>query len=884
MIPLYTWRDVERRLQREESPPWFEASADLEDITLSCAPGKRSEAIARLVEVFGSRLSQDGRMLELEATRDAPRCLTVRIEEAQENGTSQRRVIRPLWPDAQEVPAPVEPLPPSSPKIAAFYSYKGGIGRTTTLLATLGALIEVLPPAAPVLVIDADLEAPGLTFDIPGPSDRFCLLDFLALVHDAEDWRASALPLATERLLQNRESLELASGRASFYFLPAHRDDDQLFAPPVTMEHVVRSRGRAHLMAEALAALGKTIGAGVVLIDLRAGITELSSSLMLDPRVQTVLVTSCGTQSIKGTMLVLGRMKTRARPETSPEVVLTMIPSGFKAEDVAERSGLLKSAIPAAADDISEDIAQQNVHEVRFAEELVHFDSVRELIVDIAPGTDLGKRVAPRLAALFAPAALTEPTGVEVRKASFTGLKAVAEAARKLEYAEGNAVLGLLVTPALSALVEQSPQGIPAAVVLGAKGAGKTFAWGQMVLAGDWQKFAKLLIRPETQPSLQAPPALVFPLLKPSNMEAELAAAVGKAERSVWEALGVRKDDVSKPMTGEDLLAELGRTDLDEVDELNYWTERIAARLGLPKDVGVSVETLAGELAARDVSVCLVIDGLEDAFQPSPQSPLSLYQQRLLRGLLQRFTLRVRDLRSAYLGIVPFVRRDLAQGAIVQNFGQFEALNERFSIVWTPTEALRLVAWLLGRAGLSVIDPSRIPLAPYEELRDHLKTFWGERLGSKESREAHTDRWVIAALSDFQGRLQARDLVRLVRYAAENVPDGIKLTPKALREALAKCSNDKIKELAIEIPGLSRLFEQLRKAPEERRKIPFHSVDFDLSPDEVAFLEIHGIVIQAAQGELYLPEIVRQGLGFRLEKGRRAKVLALYRAAQAKRL
>jgi hypothetical protein len=99
-----------------------------------------------------------------------------------------------------------------------------------------------------------------------------------------------------------------------------------------------------------------------------------------------------------------------------------------------------------------------------------------------------------------------------------------------------------------------------------------------------------------------------------------------------------------------------------------------------------------------------------------------------------------------------------------------------------------------------------------------------------------------------------------------------------------ECSAAKLKELEIEIPGLLTLFERLRKAPEERRKIPFQAEDFDLGPEEVTFLETHGVVIRVEQGELYLPEIVRHGLGFRMDKGRRARVLALYRAAQAKRL
>ncbi|WP_437974080.1 hypothetical protein WMF11_36710 [Sorangium sp. So ce295] len=367
------------------------------------------------------------------------------------------------------------------------------------------------------------------------------------------------------------------------------------------------------------------------------------------------------------------------------------------------------------------------------------------------------------------------------------------------------------------------------------------------------------------------------------NKQPDLAAKVADAERLVWEALGPRPPGTEAPLTEDAMRTDLDRALTRDTDDTEFWTRRVAARLGLPETAGVSVEAVAAALAQRGVAVCLAIDGIEDSFQPGPQSPLSGGQQRLLRDLLQRFTLRVRDLRSPHLGVVTFVRRDLAQAAIAQNFGQFEALHGKFSIVWTSTEALRLVAWILDRAGLHVIDPERIPLAPYDELREGLKAFWGDRLGSERSREAHTDRWVVAALSDFQGRLQARDLVRLVRYAAEKVPDEPKLTPRSLRDALVECSAAKIKELEVEIPGLLPLFERLRKAPEERRTIPFQAEDFELARADVAFLETHGVVIRVEQDELYLPEIVRHGLGFRMDKGRRARVLALYRAAQARR-
>lgn len=776
----------------------------------------------------------------------------------------------------------VVPLPEGSPKLTAFYSYKGGVGRTTTLLATLGALLELRRPGVRVLVIDADLEAPGLTFDIPGPPDRFCLLDFLALIHDTDDWR-SVIPLAAERLRRNRESLELRSGRASFHFLPTLCDDhadDQLFEPPVSMEQLVRGPGRAHVIAEALAALGQAVGAEVVLVDLRAGVTEISSPLLLDPRVQTLLVTSCSKQSIEGTVRVLGRMRARSRPETSPEVVLTMIPTTFAVEALAELTGTLKEAIPWAAQDVAEDAAKRNVHEVGFAEALVHFDSVEELLRTLVPTTDLGQRAAPRLAEMLAPQEIPAPEapmGVPAR-----GLKAVAAEAERLEYAESNSESGLLVTPALAALVDQFPQGLPATVVLGAKGAGKTFAWGQMVLAGDWRSFSALVSpvgRQLNLPPSPPPHALVFPLLRPRNMSLELLERVGAAERAVWTAVGALVADAAPPMTDDALFGDLGRPLSTEIDDLQFWTRRIAARLGLAEAAGASVEAIAAALAARNTPVCLTVDGLEEALS---QVPSSADQQRLLKALLQRFTPQVRELRSSHLGIVTFVRRDLAQAAITQNFGQFEALYGKFSMVWTPTQALRLVAWLLDRAGLRLIEPERIPVAPYGELRDGLVAFWGDRLGSKRSREALTDRWVIAALSDFQGRLQARDLVRLVRYAAKSVPDEPKLTPRSLRGALIMCSRAKIEELAVEIPELSPLFARFRAVPEEQRKIPFQAEDFSLSSEEVSFLETHGVVFRVKQGELYLPEIVRHGLGFRMERGR-ARVLALYRAAQPMR-
>ena len=59
--------------------------------------------------------------------------------------------------------APTTPLPGSNPgSITTFYSYKGGTGRTMALANSAWVLAERLAPGDKLLVVDWDLEAPGL--------------------------------------------------------------------------------------------------------------------------------------------------------------------------------------------------------------------------------------------------------------------------------------------------------------------------------------------------------------------------------------------------------------------------------------------------------------------------------------------------------------------------------------------------------------------------------------------------------------------------------------------------------------------------------------------------------------------------------------------------
>jgi len=81
--------------------------------------------------------------------------------------------------------------------VIAFHSFKGGVGRTLSLLTAVRALsMNSQDRPVQLLIVDADMEAPGLTFLAKemGSSANFSLVDAMALVHGEFEWREKCLP------------------------------------------------------------------------------------------------------------------------------------------------------------------------------------------------------------------------------------------------------------------------------------------------------------------------------------------------------------------------------------------------------------------------------------------------------------------------------------------------------------------------------------------------------------------------------------------------------------------------------------------------------------------------------------------------------------------
>lgn len=303
---LLTWRDVLDRIRASShQTPWSSCEADPFGLRVYC--DDEGATRSALEVILGAAFDPIEDKVSLVSSEALVRALPVLILPAAERPPERVHVQRPLWSAGALKVQPASKSP--STALAAFFSFKGGVGRTTSAFATLIALLDRERPKR-VLYIDADVEAPGLTW-MMGPEERLSWVDALALIHESDDWQRDVLPLIAERAQRPAVDLELPAGRRSFYFMPAVRHIEQVEQIPVTPEQVVRRRDRAWVIGDLLAALGERLGLDAILIDLRAGITEFSSPLLLDPRVRNVLVTSCAEQAIKGTERALHLVEAR---------------------------------------------------------------------------------------------------------------------------------------------------------------------------------------------------------------------------------------------------------------------------------------------------------------------------------------------------------------------------------------------------------------------------------------------------------------------------------------------------------------------------------------------------------------------------------------------
>ncbi|PDW02513.1 ParA family protein [Candidatus Viridilinea mediisalina] len=166
-----------------------------------------------------------------------------------------------------------------------FFSIKGGVGRSTALAASAWALAQ---QGKRVLVLDLDLEAPGLSSALL-PNER-------RLDYGIADWLVEDLVDNGDTVFEQMVATSTLAHDGEIYVVPAHGRDPgeyvaklgRVWMPKVSIEG--RREGWSQRLQRLMNALEQRWQPDVILIDSRAGIDEVASACVTDLGANLVLL------------------------------------------------------------------------------------------------------------------------------------------------------------------------------------------------------------------------------------------------------------------------------------------------------------------------------------------------------------------------------------------------------------------------------------------------------------------------------------------------------------------------------------------------------------------------------------------------------------------
>ncbi len=906
--PPLTWVDVARTIAMPDpsGPPpsvsrvmvrWDGVNVEVRDEMLG-----RSSVVSWLQRLFPGRVLEKPLALRLDGPSHAA---LLPVETELDASLPSFRPSFGVIDGVVDLAEAVPPLPRQRPvPVVAALSVKGGTGRTTTAVAL--ALRWAKSAHQPVLLVDADLEAPGISylFRATGSEARISLEDVIALAHGEE---APGAP-ETIRFAVDRLRDHVLAG--DVVVLPIRRNLDELASSGIRPEHLSTS-DQPFALADLLSLIAEGAGCAGVVVDVRAGLVPIAVNLGLDPDVAPVVVTSLSAQSLEATsslMRFLTREIRRAggRPRR-PLLVVNRVPSVFQQAGMAEKlleplvSGIVADLLAGQTADTSSnetifegalDVDPITVVQVVELPDLQVADGRWDTFVDQLQNSGFSRRISDGVdgwleAEVMTGKSLSPVSGKQpspFRQNTIERRERLAFFASRLISAEtsDDPVSATLFTPPLVALATRFQTDVPIAVSEGAKGTGKTLNARFLVAQRSWDQAVKTLTKENG-----AVPALMLPVCGSIQSSEAVLKQFDEARRLVADALGFR-NPMPMSETRDAIRERINRADTRSWTE--SWLDFVAWATGFEPGVVGAGPRFLDHLRQSNRRVVAVLEGLEELYVSVTGEGVA----EMLRAALVDLPVRLRSEPQRPLGLIALARRDSVEAAVRQNLDQYRREYASYALSWREDDVLELAAWLATQSGgIPDLWSEEFRSKPHNEKAAALEPLWGRKLGPDDTelrrvKEAYTATWIVAVLSDLQGRLVPRDLVRLLASAAKTTPTADEarefpnrlLIPRALKAAVGPTSEEKVKETEEEIQELRPVFEKFRMntdqvaAPVKKEALSA----LGISGEDVEILRRHGIVFGDAP-PYEVPELYRRGLGLR-HTGARHSVVNLYRRAR----
>lgn len=880
----YTWRDIEVELLKNKSiwpETWNNIEVYSSEVIIYVYESNRdveSESKEFLSQIFKSYFSKEENEIKIKSTHVT---LGIFYEVVDKEHGKKHVAPSPLFKEylylneQNNMEQEVKKLPGA--KVVAFHSYKGGVGRTLSLFSVAKEIIEKFQGKKKVLIVDSDIEAPGLTWlsREENPNFQISYMDILSIINST-GYNEEIIGNVSRIIEKSCISFVTRQMEGTHYFLPTYRCDAQIMDVYDNPERVLMGETNKYIIVDYLSQIGKELDVDLVLVDLRAGISEYAAPFLFDPRVSKVLVSSTSYQSAYGTRMVLDQIEKQMSTSADTKIILNMVPEPFD-KDARDKVYNVLLKMDSDAKSTEEDVSLSDfITEIPANSSLIHLGDLNQICRQLNIADDFSIEMRKIVSTLL-PKDDIEKDEMKDKEQYIVSLHKLASDELT---AEGNGISEMLTTKALKAIGTSFKWEIPQIVVLGMKGSGKTYLYKQLLHAKKWNIFIEHL----GEQSKLDKDVLIYPFIY-TQKKKELNDLIKECTKTCGKEIPFISENIKVQTKIVDVLKEKREEEITESQWDEIWKQLIFEIFQQYFD---ELEKIDEYLENLNKKVVLIVDGLEDIFFSYDKSTT---ERAAIRSLCVNLINRLSELEYGNIGIVTFLRKDIAQLSITPNFEQFLNQYYQYELKWSQTDALRLALWLSKRAKsedgdifIKTKDGVDVPIenASRTIVEEALHELWGRKMGPDNSKTAVTARWVLASLSDFNGQLQARDIVRFLKYSTvgyqkeegKNYADRY-LMPNRMKHAIQECSKEKYNDVETEIVQLKPIFSKLKSVKNEDKTVPLkEDVLLQLTIEEKKTLMNYGY-LKEVDNEYYIPEIIRYALDFNKAKRGGSKIVSL---------
>ena len=318
-----------------------------------------------------------------------------------------------------------------APPIVVFYSFKGGVGRTTALASFA---IQRARAGERVVVVDGDLDAPGIgplmsvatpILAKPGqalsddPSDKLALFELSLPRWGVVDYLLETPSSNDADLSDYYQSVcnePIVSGGGEILVFPAGRIDEHYLAKLARLDFDPARQGAMTPWTQFLDRIRQELKPDWILLDSRAGLGEPAGLLLSGMAHLHVLLGTSSEQSWQGIRLILDRIGSgrvqRDEPQAECVLVQTMIPEFHEAEKDAKDAFSARAegefedhyyaegeneAMWCVRDMAAKDAPHRPVY-LNYKQSLAHFRTIENVLTDLVGEqyVNLAKRIQSR--------------------------------------------------------------------------------------------------------------------------------------------------------------------------------------------------------------------------------------------------------------------------------------------------------------------------------------------------------------------------------------------------------------------------------------------------------------------------------------------------------